>query len=415
MDVLDLCCIGAGPKTIAIFSKVACLPENIRKKLKILCVEENCVAGNWTPSGNLTNGYQNLGTRPEKDLIYPGNSKLSKLINDSNFQNELEAFTWKSYLISKYSYSNWIDMGMPNPTHFEWAKYLYWALGKALETGSSSLKLQYGKVSKIKPKGRNWIIKIENSDGKLTEIQAKRILLTGPGDQYHLSSDKSEYLLKDAWANLDILAKKKKIIVIGGGESAGSFTQALLQHAIPNLEVNIIAPKGLKVRQEGFVENKFYSNAEEHGWHRLDKEAKTTFISKSDTGVCSKTIAEKLLNDSRVTVISGYVNDIKLDSLSNKKVIAYLRDGQEISGCAVVNCTGFDNFKTIKNLYEGKFPFATRTDISVDKNFCIRSLDQDLIIPALSTISNGPGYPNLSCLGLLSDNVLEPIVNSLDK
>jgi mycobactin lysine-N-oxygenase len=45
---------------------------------------------------------------------------------------------------------------------------------------------------------------------------------------------------------------------------------------------------------------------------------------------------------------------------------------------------------------------------NIDANLRLRNLKPDLFLPMLSSLTRGPGFPNLSCLGLLSDRVLKP-------
>ncbi|MBF6211591.1 hypothetical protein IU433_17195 [Nocardia puris] len=43
---------------------------------------------------------------------------------------------------------------------------------------------------------------------------------------------------------------------------------------------------------------------------------------------------------------------------------------------------------------------------AIDLDLAVRNLDAKLYLPNLAALAQGPGFPNLSCLGELSDRVL---------
>ena len=47
-----------------------------------------------------------------------------------------------------------------------------------------------------------------------------------------------------------------------------------------------------------------------------------------------------------------------------------------------------------------------RLEESIGSDLAVAGVTPKLILPNLSGINEGPGFPNLSCLGLLSDRVL---------
>jgi mycobactin lysine-N-oxygenase len=46
----------------------------------------------------------------------------------------------------------------------------------------------------------------------------------------------------------------------------------------------------------------------------------------------------------------------------------------------------------------------------IDVNLAVADLEPPLHLPVLAGLAQGPGFPNLSCLGLLSDRVLRRYV-----
>lgn len=413
IEAVDLLCIGAGPKTISVFAKVASLKDNLRQNLRIMAVESNCVAGNWLPSGGMTNGYQRLGTRPEKDLVYPMLCNVE--VVDSETLRRCEEYTWKSFLMAKDIYSNWIDMGMPRPTHLEWSKYLDWALNKAIGAASRNLLLVQATVERVTPVDDGWHVKMTSKIGQSREIHARSVLITGPGDQKPLSTDGAELMLRDGWRHLSEIAKVRSLLVVGAGESAGTFVQALLDKAGADLKIVIAAASGFRVRQEGFAENRFFSDASRHGWLRMSEDERRKFVSTSDTGVCSREVHDRVRSDSRVSITSGRVSAIKWEDHRHQHVaVSMFGSHEELIFDTAVNCTGFDQTRQVMrlcgNLPELVAALGGQASLSVDESFCVRGLSSCLIVPGLATLSQGPGYANLSCLGTVSDVVVHKVL-----
>jgi mycobactin lysine-N-oxygenase len=55
---------------------------------------------------------------------------------------------------------------------------------------------------------------------------------------------------------------------------------------------------------------------------------------------------------------------------------------------------------------EGKMPDRTSIERTIERDLSVQSLSPRLHLPMLAGTSQGPGFPNLSCLGLLSDRIL---------
>ena len=49
-----------------------------------------------------------------------------------------------------------------------------------------------------------------------------------------------------------------------------------------------------------------------------------------------------------------------------------------------------------------------RVETSIGYDLAVRGLAPKLFLPNLSGLAQGPGFPNLSCLGAMSDRVLRP-------
>src|SRR2546428_5023736 len=66
-----LAVIGAGPKGIAIAAKGRVLSAVGLDSPRVVLVDRNAVAGNWSGRQGYTNGLLPLGTPPEKDIGFP--------------------------------------------------------------------------------------------------------------------------------------------------------------------------------------------------------------------------------------------------------------------------------------------------------------------------------------------------------
>jgi mycobactin lysine-N-oxygenase len=117
--------VGAGPKALAIAAK-----HSVLRKLRwtlppLIIIEKDSVAAHWSGKSGFTDGWQSLGTPPQKDIGFPYAStcwgKYNACVNQA-----MSAFSWQNFLIAKGKYGRWIDCGRPSPTHREWSEYLRW-------------------------------------------------------------------------------------------------------------------------------------------------------------------------------------------------------------------------------------------------------------------------------------------------
>ena len=88
----------------------------------------------------------------------------------------------------------------------------------------------------------------------------------------------------------------------------------------------------------------------------------------------------------------------------------------------VVNCTGFDLLAQLRNLFPEPLrahvesqsgPLWERPaggEVRVGRALELEGLSPRLHIPGLGGLSQGPGFANLGALGLLSNRVLQPLL-----
>ena len=414
MSVYDLLCLGIGPKTIAVFTKMACIPEDKMVPLRIMAVEKNCVAGNWLPSGGLTTGGLKLGTRPEKDLVYPMN--LNDDLGGAELLRNCREFTWQNYLLSRGAYSNWVDMGVSAPTHFEWSRYLSWSLQAAVDRCPETLRTQHGEVQHIEAEGDLWAVTIGHEDGARSTVLAKNILLTGPGQPKPLSSDGSECFQKAAWGNLSDLAAQECVVVVGGGESACSLVQGLLALACDRLQIILVAPMGVRPRDQSYEENRYFSDAERNGWTRMTEAERRAFVRRADNGVCSPETYDVLVANPQVTILSDKVKRIQwADPGGNRVCVEFENRKTPILASAAINCAGFDHRGFLASLCSPDSALGhllrRAAPLEVDAHLRIKGNFPGVFLPMFGMITEGPGYTNLSCLGSLSDIVISALLS----
>ena len=93
----------------------------------------------------------------------------------------------------------------------------------------------------------------------------------------------------------------------------------------------------------------------------------------------------------------------------------------------LVNCTGFDLLEQLRGL----FPPALRAEIErragpvwdrppeaeipIGRHLELEGMRPRLHMPGLGALSQGPGFANLGCLGLLANRVLQPLLVEQDK
>ena len=60
------------------------------------------------------------------------------------------------------------------------------------------------------------------------------------------------------------------------------------------------------------------------------------------------------------------------------------------------------------------FPFVAGIEGSIRRDLSVDGMDPTLVLPTMAGFNQGPGFGNLSCLGLLADRILGGIVGDAD-
>ena len=404
-----LAIIGAGAKAVAVAAKATALREMGVGVPDVVAVERSGVAANWRAGGGWTDGRQRLGTSPEKDLGFPYRSTLVRGRN-AELDERMTRFSWQSYLIATDQFVGWIDRGRPAPTHDTWAGYLRWVADVV------GLKVVSGEVVAMSVDESRWVLNTPES-----ELSADSVMITGPGqpEQSVLSGDPRVLSIAQFWqrAGQHDRIVADSVAVIGGGETAASILNELFHHRVSS--ITAISPQAtLFTRGEGFFENSLFSDPT--GWRSLTPDERRNCIARTDRGVFSARVQESLLADERIKHQRGRV--ARVVNRDSRVWITLCTDncGEPLETLhrfdLVIDGSGADPLWflpllspaaiDVLELGLGGSLTGERLEESIGHDLAVSGVTPRLFLPNLSGVNEGPGFPNLSCLGLLSDRVL---------
>ena len=422
-----LAVIGAGPKAAALAVKAQVLRELGLGNIQVVVIEKTKeLAANWAGHSGFTDGKGSLGTPPEKDVGFPYSSIFGSAVDFAMLR-----YSWQAYLIDRDNYSNWIDRGKPQPRHEIWADYLRWALGltsPSVEDAAVTPRVIEGKATRIEMSNQK--LKIEIKRPHSSEfIEADGVVFTGPGEPKMLGAiqpEGSELIMdgRNYWQRIGVFERlgPGKVAIIGGGETAASIAVSLIDRA-PAIEVEIINRHGaIYTRGESFGENVYFSSPEQ--WSEMDEAYRAEFIEHTDRGVFSVDAQKRIAFAENIRRVSGEISD--LSEVGDKVIINLVRAGipTSLEYDRVIVALGFDPWSGPLQIFaEETRPRATHKLLTnlVDYHLRIPSnstapFDYGAInahLPMVAGMAQGPGFPNLSCLGHLSDRILSLYLSSI--
>lgn len=402
---------GAGPKGIAIAAKAAALAAAGLPAPEVTVVDPLGVAGHWNGRSGYTDGLRQLGTRPEKDIGFPYLPSWGD--RSAEVGARMQALSWHGHLMATQRLGEWVDRGCPRPSHRRWAEYITWAAETA---GITVLRARIDTVARA---GRKWLVDVGGD-----VIEADGLVFTGPGDALRLPGQPAGHprLLdgQTVWEHLvGLPGKIQTACVIGGGETAGAVTTALLEVLGPSAQIELISTEGaLFTRGESFTESHMYTDPSV--WLKLPERQRRAFIRRTDRGVFSVGVQSILDQADRVHTVLGRVRRVHP---ADDGVEIEIDDGQEthlVHYDLVVTAIGFDALWWLPLFTEaanaalaeavGSSGAVGTRDVerSIGFDLAVENLTPALHLPMLAGLAQGPGFPNLSCLGLLADRVLRP-------
>lgn len=401
--------VGAGAKAVAVAAKAAVLREMGVQTADIVAIERSGVAANWIAGGGWTDGRQRLGTSPEKDVGFPYRSSLVPG-RDAEVDERMMRWSWQSYLVAIDQFVGWVDRGRPAPTHDTWARYLRWVAEMV------DLKVVRGELIQMSVQGQQWKLRTREA-----ALSADAVMITGPGQPQRsmLSGDPRMLSIAQFWERTSshdrIVAEN--VAVIGGGETAASMLNELFHHRVST--ITAISPQAtLFTRGEGFFENSLFSDPTQ--WRTLTLSERRDCIARTDRGVFSARVQELLLADERIRHLRGRVANV-IDRHERIWITLQTDHCGELQETVhdfdrVIDGSGADALWFLPLLSQDAVDLlelelggpltCERIEESIGPDLAVAGVTPRLVLPNLSGLNEGPGFPNLSCLGLLSDRVL---------
>lgn len=409
VDTPTLAVVGAGPKAIAVAAKAAELRGMGVEVPDVVAIERSVVAANWQAVGGWTDGQHRLGTGPEKDVGFPYRSSLVPRRN-AELDERMIRHSWQSYLIASAQFAEWVDRGRPSPTHAGWSRYLRWVAANV------AMPVITGEVQRISVDGRRWALSV----GDRTVV-ADGVMITGPGqaERSILPHDPRVLSIAQFWdraAGHELIAAER-VAVIGGGETAASILNELFRHRVST--ITVISPQvTLFTRGESFFENTLFSDPTD--WSSLTVAERRDALARTDRGVFSARVQEALLADDRIRHLRGRVAHAVARDERIRLTLSTDRGGERLETVhgfdLVIDGSGADSLwfvslfgQDARDVLELGLKQPLSGDAlqeSIGHDLAVTGVAPKLFLPGLAGLTQGPGFPNLSCLGLLSDRVL---------
>ncbi len=404
-----LAVVGAGPKGIAIAAKARALAAAGLSAPRVVLVDRGAVAGNWSGRQGYTSGLLPLGTPAEKDIGFPYADSWGAA--SPAVTAAMADFSWQRHLISRGAYADWVDRGRLRPTHRQWSSYLR---GVAERAGA---EIVAGEVVGLEVDNDRWRLELESGEA----IRSDGVVLTGAGPPITVAGQPPEHPRvldgRNYWLAERALGKQvaQSVCVIGSGETAASVVISLLRKWPRRSTIDVLTSRGvLYSRGESYDENRFYSDPGD--WPALAESHRREFLERTDRGVFSPQ-AEAVLNQSRgFRTLAGRAVAIEAGDSQVVVTVEYGSERERVAYDLVVVAIGFDArwFERIlggeagRRLETGLAATALERRIEVDLS--VAGLSPPLHLPLMAGLAQGPGFPNLSCLGLLSDRILRRYV-----
>ncbi|MEV3904959.1 NADPH-dependent L-lysine N(6)-monooxygenase MbtG [Mycobacterium sp. NPDC050551] len=408
-----LAVIGAGAKGVAVAAKAAELRDMGVDVPGVVAIERTAVAANWQASGGWTDGQHRLGTSPEKDVGFPYRSSLVPRRN-AELDVRMMRHSWQSYLVSTGQFAEWIDRGRPAPTHRRWSQYLRWVadnVGMSVVNGEvTGITVDAGADT------ARWVLETRE-----TAVEADALMITGPGqaERSILPGNPRVLSIAQFWhrAAAHELIAAERVAVIGGGETAATMLNELFRHRVST--ITVISPQvTLFTRGEGFFENTLYSDPTH--WAGLTLGERRDAMLRTDRGVFSARVQEALLADDRIRHLRGRVAHAVARDDRIRLTLQTDRVGERLETVhgfdLVIDGSGADALWFVPLFRQEALDLlelglggpltGEALQESIGDDLSVDHLAPKLFLPGLAGLTQGPGFPNLSCLGLLSDRVL---------
>jgi mycobactin lysine-N-oxygenase len=422
--------LGAGPKAAAVCAKSKVLRDLGVAAPRTVVFDQYAIAAAWDGNHGYTTGDLSLGTPPEKDIGFPYRHDVDrKEVTSSLFSR----FSWMAYLtLHRGKFGDWIDRGRPHPTHREWAAYIEWVIKNSAD------EINIGTVLELHPEDGGWRL-VANCNNKKKDFSGDKLLVTGVGDakrpSYPVPAGLNVLHGDDFWSNIGLLDRLEfnnedafPIVVVGGGETAAAIA-GFLAERFPNppSKIIIVTRSGtIYTRGESYYENRIFTHSDD--WSNFPENVRLETIRRGDRGVFSTAIVERLAHAPTVEHQFFVAEGVEVydPAMRWPRLIGSARSSQgeredRIDCQLLIFAMGFDPLSFVRLIKDEKMSQALpRTCVGQNNQSMYeveRLIEYDLSVsatvspsklylPMLAGLAQGPGFPNLSCLGLLSDRIL---------
>jgi mycobactin lysine-N-oxygenase len=207
----------------------------------------------------------------------------------------------------------------------------------------------------------------------------------------------------------------RNVCVIGSGETAATVVISLLRRMHKRSTIDVLTSRGvLYSRGESNDENRYFSDPSD--WPRLAEAHRREFLERTDRGVFSQQ-AEAVLSQSRgFRSLAGRAVQIEAGDRQVVVMIEYGHERERVVYDLVVVAIGFQarwferllGSEARRRLQNGLA--GAELERAIELDLSVAGLTPPMHLPLVAGLAQGPGFPNLSCLGLLSDRILRRYV-----
>lgn len=443
---LQLAVLGAGPKACAIWTKHRVLTEEKISVAPLSIIEKDRVGANWSGARGYTDGLQLLVSPSEQDLGFPYSHEVFGADLTTRLTERMFKYSWQNYLLSVGGYPEWVAKDRPRAPHYQFRDYLDWV---ARASKLATVKKEITQISIDNQ--QQWMLSdVQNhcsASGLVITGNGKPRLLKGqPAQHDRIFDGESFWANRQKFSNLDFA----RIAVIGAGETAAAIACCILDHVGGKAIIELICKQyAYFTRAEVAKDLAYFSNPV--SWQTLREGRRFSIMRRADRGVVSSSIKARLEESDLVEYTTAEAESVEV-SESDELVLSLTYDGQieKVPFQYIVVATGFDAmwfldlFDDSAKLSLVQHVFSELTvaqskaletllgkDISpevwnnelhrpqprrflersierlIDTDLSLRNFRPKLHLPMMSGLSQGPGFPNLNCLGLMSDRILK--------